>query len=229
MQNNKRNKFISRSYKLDVSLVSVLKTMRGENGIVQGKMLEVLVERHIKRRLMRRTIHLQQNLNQKAPNLVWASDFTCIRVNDQKYYLCIVMDLFLGKIISWDISSDPDVNLIISVFKKAYQKRNEPSGLRFHSDRGPYYTAPAFRQMLASLNVVQSFSKEGCPFDNACCESFFKRLITEEVNCKEYHSVNKLRLSIFEYIEDYYNAKRPDASWGMFNPNEKEQLYLEQY
>jgi transposase InsO family protein len=41
--------------------------------------------------------HLHQEFNQKAPNLVCASDFTNIKLNGKWYYLCIVMDLFLRK------------------------------------------------------------------------------------------------------------------------------------
>ena len=98
----------------------------------------------------------------------------------------------------------------------------------FHSDRGSQYTAFAFRQLLDTLNVVQSFSKKGYPFDNACCECFFKYLKKEEVNRKTYHSLQELHLSVFEYIEGFYNSKRPHGSLGMMTPNEKEELYWEQ-
>ena len=47
--------------------------------------------------------HLKQDFNPKAPDTVWASDFTYIKVNGKWYYLCIVMDLFSRKIISWHI------------------------------------------------------------------------------------------------------------------------------
>lgn len=122
------------------------------------------------------TNHLHQEFNQQTPNIVWASDFTYIKVAGKWYYLCIVMDLFSRKVISWNISGKPDVDLVMTAFKKAYDRRNCPSGLMFHSDRGSQYTAFSFRQLLDSLNVVQSFSKKGYPFDNACCESFFKYL-----------------------------------------------------
>lgn len=121
------------------------------------------------------TNHLHQEFNQKAPNIVWASDFAYIKVAGKWYYLCIVMDLFPRKVISWHISAKPDVDLIITTVKKAYQKRNCPFGLMFHSDRGPQYTAFSFMKLLDSLNVVQALSK-GYPFDNACYESFFKYL-----------------------------------------------------
>ena len=54
----------------------------------------------------------------------------------------------------------------------------------FHSDHGTPYTSAAFRKILDELNVVQSFSAKGCPFDNAVVESFFKFLKTEEINRK---------------------------------------------
>ena len=116
----------------------------------------------------------------------------------------------------------------MTTFRKAYEKRNAPYGLMFHSDRGTQYTSFTFRQFLDSLNVVQSFSKKGYPFDNACCESFFKYLKKEETNRKNYHSMQELYLSVFEYIEGYYNSKRPHISLGMYMPNEMEALYWEQ-
>ena len=173
--------------------------------------------------------HLHQEFDQKAPNLVWTSDFTYIKAGSKWYYLCIVMDLFSRKVISWHISGKPDVDLVITTFKKAYEKRNSPSGLMFHSDRGSQYTAFAFRQLLDSLNIVQSFSKKGYPFDNACCECFFKYLKKEEINRKTYHSLQELQISVFEYIEGFYNSKRPHGSLGMLTPNEKEELYWKQH
>ena len=88
-------------------------------------------------------------------------DFTYIKVGGKWYYLCIVMDLFSRKVISWHISGKPDVDLVKTTFQKAYDNRNHPEGLMFHSDRGTQYTAFAFRKLLDDLNVVQSFSKKG--------------------------------------------------------------------
>ena len=75
------------------------------------------------------------------------------------------------------------------------------------SDRGSQYTAFSFRQLLDSLNIVQSFSKKGYPFDNACCECFFKYLKKEETNLKCYHSLTELQLSVFEYIKGITTQK----------------------
>ena len=169
--------------------------------------------------------HLHQAFNPKSPNMVWASDFTYIKVNGTWYYLCIIMDLFSRKIIAWNLSSKPNAQLVTTTFQKAYTNRNSPQGLMFHSDRGTQYTAMSFRKLLDALVVIQSFSKKGYPFDNACCESFFKYLKKEECNRRNYHTKKELELSIFQYIEGFYNSKRPHGSLGLMSPNEKEKEY----
>ncbi|MBE5041047.1 DDE-type integrase/transposase/recombinase [Ructibacterium gallinarum] len=57
---------------------------------------------------------LQQQFQQKALSLVWASDITYIKADRKWYYLCIVMDQFSRKVIAWHISAKPDVALVIS-------------------------------------------------------------------------------------------------------------------
>ncbi len=171
------------------------------------------------------TNHLRQQFTQDAPNLVWVSDITYLKAGGKWYYLCIVIDLFSRKVVSWHLSKNANVDLVIATFRKAYENRNAPFGLMFHSDRGTQYTAFAFRQLLDSLNVVQSFSKKGYPFDNAVCECFFKYLKREETNRRTYHTFNELQLSLFEYIEGYYNSRRPHGSLGYLTPNEIESTY----
>lgn len=112
------------------------------------------------------------------------------------------------------------MELTITAFRKAYAARSAPMGLMFHSDRGTQYTAFAFRSLLDSLHIAQSFSKKGYPFDNAVCESFFKYLKKEETDRRNYSSFLELRLAVFSYIERFYNAKRPHASLDYLTPDE---------
>lgn len=175
------------------------------------------------------TNHLKRDFSPKAPDLVWVSDITYLKTSGKLYYLCIVMDLFSRKVISWHISPKADVELVMTSFNKAYNKRSAPYGLMFHSDRGTQYTAFSFRRLLDSLHVVQSFSMKGSPFDNACCECFFKYLKKEETGRRVYHSFQELWISVFEYIEGYYNSRRSHGTLAMLTPNEAETLYWEQH
>lgn len=170
--------------------------------------------------------HLKQNFNQDAPNKVWASDFTYIKVNGCWCYLCVVMDLFSRKVIGWSLSRKHDVKLVKDAFEKAYKNRKYPSSLMFHSDRGAEYNSSEFRKMLENYGVCQSFSKKGYPYDNACLESFFRQMKAEHIQRNSYKNIKQLYYSCFEYIQRY-NKKRPHGTLGYLTPDEFEQNYEE--
>jgi putative transposase len=67
-------------------------------------------------------------------------------------------------------------------------------------------------------------SRKGNPYDNAVIESFFKTLKRELVNEGNYGDHEQARLSIFRYIETYYNEKRLHSSLGWVSPNQFEAL-----
>lgn len=168
---------------------------------------------------------LRQQFMQSEPNRVWVSDITYIRAGGRWHYLCVVIDLFSRKVIAWKVSPKMDAALVIDTFKKAFTARKMPSELIFHSDQGSQYTSAAFKHLLDDLNVTQSFSRPGTPCDNAVCESFFKHLKREEAARRRYENISDLRISMFEYIEGFYNAKRPHGTLDHLTPNEKEELF----
>ena len=169
---------------------------------------------------------LNRKFNPDEPNKIWASDITYLKVGSKWYYLCVVIDLFSRKVIAWLLSDKPDAKLVIDTFKKAYRNRNCPQGLLFHSDRGTQYTCVAFRKFLDELNVVQSFSAKGCPFDNAVVEAFFKFLKAEETNRRYYSTFADLQISLFEYIDGFYNPTRPHSAIDFLSPNDFESKFF---
>ena len=52
------------------------------------------------------------------------------------------------------------------------------------------------------------------------------QLEKEETDRRTYAALNDLKLSVFSYIEGYYNSKRPHASLDYLTPNEMEASYL---
>ena len=91
---------------------------------------------------------LKQDFHQSAPNLVWCSDITYLRVQNRFYYLCVIIDLFSRKVIAHKLAAKADARLVIDTFLDAFAKRGYPQGLMFHSDRGVQYTSLAFRKVL---------------------------------------------------------------------------------
>ncbi|MCL2369950.1 MAG: integrase core domain-containing protein [Firmicutes bacterium] len=70
--------------------------------------------------------------------------------------------------------------------------------------------------------MVQSFSKKGHHYDNAVVESFFKFLKREQTNRRNYQNLKELESSVFQYIEGYYNSKRPHSTLNYLTPNQAE-------
>lgn len=169
---------------------------------------------------------LAQNFNQQKPDSVWVCDFTYIRVGTGFYYLCAIMDLYARKIIAYKLSRRIDTQLAIDTLDLAVAARGKSSGIIFHSDRGSQFTSKCFRKHLDVLNMVQSFSAKGHPYDNAVMECFFKYLKKEETDRRCYSSFRELELSVFKYINGFYNSMRPHSHNNGLSSNQAELLYF---
>ena len=170
---------------------------------------------------------LQKKFSPSAPNQVWVSDITYIRVGGRWGYVCVIIDLFARVLIACKSSDKPDTELVISALEKAYVNRKKPSKVLFHSDRGCQYTALKLRKLIDKLNFIQSFSAKAHPYDNAVAESFFKFLKLEETNRKTYHSLKELNLSLFEYAH-FYNNLRPHSFNEGLTPNAREVAFYDE-
>ena len=170
---------------------------------------------------------LKRLFNQTEPNKYWVSDVTEIKVGRNKFYLCMILDLFSRKVIAYRLSSQNNTAFTINTFKDAYENRDRPTNLSFHSDQGSNYTAFEFKDLLRVLKVDKSFSKAGNPYDNACMESFFSSFKREEYNSKEYKYFDDLKNSVDEYMK-YYNEYRPHQSQKNKTPSIVEDEYYSQ-
>ena len=140
---------------------------------------------------------LQQQFTADQPNQRWVSDVSCFKLRDHYLYVCVIIDLFSRKVIAYKISKKNSTQLITATFKMAYEERNPPTGLIFHSDRGAQYTSHRFQQLLHEHKVQQSFSRPGEPYDNAVAESFFASLKKEELYRRNITSDRAFQASVF--------------------------------
>ncbi len=76
--------------------------------------------------------------------------------------------------------------------------------------------------------MLQSMSRKGECWDNACAETFFKTLKTELIGQRIYRTREEAKAAIFEYIEVFYNRVRLHSYLGYTTPAEYEQDSLRQ-
>ncbi len=159
---------------------------------------------------------LDRNFSPEAKGQVWVSDITYIRTLKGWLYLTVIMDLWDRKIIGWAQSSDMSAeNTSIAAWRMAVKNRPITGKLMFHSDRGIQFACYDFTNLLESYsNVVRSMSRKGNCWDNAVAESFFKTLKVEHVYRQRFTSKEDAALSLFEWIETWYNRDRRHSALG---------------
>ncbi|TFD56490.1 hypothetical protein E3T41_14910 [Cryobacterium sp. Hh38] len=95
---------------------------------------------------------------------------------------------------------------------------SELSRIRLNSDRGTQYTSSLFQKWCAANQVTQSMGAVGLCWDNAVAESFFSHLKTEMYYQHEFENHLAARTAVMEFIESWYNRRRPHSRNGGLQP-----------
>ena len=167
---------------------------------------------------------LDSNFGASATNRVWVSDITCVATTKGWMYLCIVLDLHSRRVVGWSLSSALGAELVLAAVSMAVTRRRPPGGLMFHSDQGVQYTNGQFQEIAKGHGFLQSMSRMGDCWDNACAETFFKTLRAELIRERTYRSREEAREEISKYVEVFYNRKRLHSYLGYLTPTEYEEL-----
>lgn len=160
---------------------------------------------------------LKQDFHADAINRVWVSDITYISTDEGWLYLCSMLDLFSRRVVGWAVSKTIDRNLAIAAFSNAVKNRNPGKGLILHTDRGCQYASSDFRTTVADIGGIQSMSRSGNPYDNACAETFFKAIKVECLDNMHFITRSQATKAIQEYLL-FYNRVRIHASLEYLSP-----------
>jgi putative transposase len=165
---------------------------------------------------------LKRDFTARKPNQAWVSDITYIATDEGWLYLATFIDLYSRKVVGWSMSERMTADLVVDAFRMALfrQKRKAPKVV--HSDRGSQYASEAFRKELKAHHCKRSMSRKGDCWDNAVAESFFGTLKTELVHHEKYKTREQARLSIFDYIEMFYNRRRLHSYLDYVSPEDFE-------
>jgi transposase InsO family protein len=165
---------------------------------------------------------VRQNFNTDKPNRLWVSDITYIWTKEGWLYLAVILDVFSRLVVGWSLSDRLHHSLVLQAFRRAVRKQNIQPGLIFHSDQGIQYACEVVKELLRTHQIIQSMSGSGNCYDNALAESFFHSLKTEWVYFEKYETKEQASLSIFEYIESFYNRHRSHSNLGYLSPEKSE-------
>jgi putative transposase len=151
--------------------------------------------------------HLERDFTATGPNTKWVTDITYIYTAEGWLYLCVVVDLYGGKVIGWSMSSIQDRQLVLRAVLMACWQRPGRQTVILHSDRGTQFTSYEYQQFLKDHHLTLSMSEVGHCGDNAPAEGFFGMLKRERVNRRRYLTVDDARADVFDYIERFHNPR----------------------
>jgi len=161
---------------------------------------------------------LDRNFRTDNKNQVWVGDITYIWTQEGWLYLSTVIDLYSRKIVGWSIDKRMTKKLVISSLEAAIMQRKPKKGLLFHSDRGSQYGSDDFIRTLHNAGAKPSMSRKGNCWDNAVAESFFSTIKRELIFRRLFQTRSEAELSIFDYIEVFYNRVRRHSTIGSVSP-----------
>lgn len=171
---------------------------------------------------------LQQDFTAESPNRLWVADFTYVATQEGWLYVATVLDLFSRRIVGLAMSDRMTDELVMTALQQALHHRQPDTQLTHHSDRGSQYTSKEFRELLKKYCIIASMSGRGNCYDNAAMESFYHTLKTEHVYFEHYKTREEAKLSIFEYVEVFYNRQRRHSTLGFVSPMVFEKQWQQQ-
>jgi len=168
---------------------------------------------------------LNQEFNTTNLNQKWVTDITYIQTKKDGWcYLSTILDLHSRMIIGYSFGKRMATHWVLNTLEDALLKRTYKQGeLILHSDLGSQYTSQAYEEALKDAGILHSFSRKGCPYDNAGMESFHASIKKERSYCRPTcRSFEEAQADVFDCIHRYYNRKRIYSAISYLTPIQME-------
>ena len=153
---------------------------------------------------------IQRQFEAEKPMEKCYTDITefSIPTSNQKLYLSPILDGYNSEIITYTLSSSPNLKQVKDMLEQAFREEEYENTI-LHSDQGWQYQHEFYHNFLEDKGIQPSMSGKGNSTDNGMMESFFGILKSEMFYGyeKKFKSIKELEEAIVDYI-DYYNNKR---------------------
>lgn len=224
--NKAKAKEIKKRFEITVNHKRIARLCR-ENGLLAKNRRQKFPKDYYKRQKENKK-NLPKNIlfrdfSSKEPLKKLCTDVSYFKTTEGWLYLSTVLDLYGSKIVCSALSNCNDDALSGETLDKLFALGNLQGSL-LHSDQGVLYTAKNYRKRLKKHGVIQSMSRRGNCWDNACMEHFFGTLKVESgyndlLKSGRLLSLEDTKKLIDNFIE-YYNNMRIQQKLGWKTPNE---------
>jgi putative transposase len=160
--------------------------------------------------------YLLRGVDVIAPNQVWSTDITYIRLRHGFVYLVAIIDWYSRKVLAWRLSNTMDAGFCVDCLEEAIKHYGTPK--IFNTDQGSQFTSTSFTGMLIQNGITISMDGRGRALDNIFVERLWRTVKYEDVYLKSYETLPTLLLGLTDYFL-FYNGERRHQSLGYATPN----------
>jgi len=161
---------------------------------------------------------LDRDVHSEKPNQKWAGDISYVWTQEGWLYLAVMIDLHSRLVVGWAVSDRLKRDLAIRALKMAIALRQPSPGYMHHTDRGSQYCSHDYQKILREHGFQVSMSGTGNCYDNAAVETVFKTIKAEMLWQQSWPTRRAAELSIFQYINGFYNPRRRHSALGWKSP-----------
>ncbi len=161
--------------------------------------------------------YLLRDMKIQAPDEVWQSDITYIRMPQGFMYLIGIIDVYSRYCVGWTFVNTMELSHCLDMLKQSFTNGRKPMIL--NTDQGSQYTSPAWIDCVESHDVKVSMDGKGRWADNIFIERFWRTLKHEHVLIHHFETVKDALDSIGQFIH-IYNCERLHQSLGYSTPAE---------
>ncbi len=155
---------------------------------------------------------IHRDFTSPVPTYKLVGDITYLRTGQGWLYLATVIDLCTRMVVGWALSERMTADIVLSALASAKARGYIAEGAIFHSDKGAQYTSRLVAEWARDNDVRLSCSRTGNCHDNAVAESFFATLKNEMYYRQSFATRAQAKMAVIEFIEVYYNRKRPHST-----------------
>lgn len=152
-----------------------------------------------------------------APNQIWVSDITYIRLKKGFAYLFLVTDAYSRRVLGWHLSRELGHYSALLALDMALKTVSNARGVIHHSDRGCQYCCHDYLSFLGEHGLVPSMTDESHCYQNAIAERL-NGILKDEFDLDAVFAGFLQARTAVEHAIAVYNNIRTHWSLGLKTP-----------
>ena len=163
---------------------------------------------------------VRRDFTSPVPTYRLVGDITYLRTGEGRLHLATVIDLSTRMAVGWSLSGRMTADIAVAALESAKSRGYAAGNAIFHTDRGAQHAGRLLAEWARANDVRPSCGRTGNCRDNAVAESFFATMENEMCCRRRFATGAEAGHAVVEFIEAYYNRRRPHSSIGYRVPAE---------